>query len=343
MDISASELVPMIAMLQPRHGALPLELRVEQRRLRGGLEAAAVSRVVLRYHDSAGRQRAMSFVVKRLAGTAAREARVYRHLVTAHVPAMAPRVLASHETSQRGAVLYLEFLRPISAWPWRALATARAVLEQVARLHAVRPDRSAIAALSAWDYERELRRNAELTLTRLEQVVQRREFSGVAGAMPPVRRLVRSLAEMRRQLLAFVPLGSTPIHGDLHPGNALVRRRGGRDEPLLIDWGRARIGSPLEDISTWLQSLAGWEPEARRRHDSLLTDYLAARGMDGQLHPELRATYWFAGASNALGGALLYHLTVMLDRQATSTRKRNAAYSTREWLRVLRRADAFWG
>jgi hypothetical protein len=34
---------------------------------------------------------------------------------------------------------------------------------------------------------------------------------------------------------------------------------------------------------------------------------------------------------------------VLLDRQATSTRKRNAAYSTREWLRVLRRADAFWG
>jgi aminoglycoside phosphotransferase (APT) family kinase protein len=122
----------------------------------------------------------------------------------------------------------------------------------------------------------------------------------------------------------------------------VVRRRNCRDEPVLIDWGRARIGSPLEDVSSWLHSLAEWEPEVRRRHDTLFVSYLTARGMDGRLPSDLRAAYWFAGASNAFSGGLLYHLAQMLDQRATSRRRLRAAYSAREWIRVLRRADAFW-
>jgi Ser/Thr protein kinase RdoA (MazF antagonist) len=255
---------------------------------------------------------------------------------------MAPRLLASHEPATDHAILYLELLRPTKSWPWGALGTARAVLEQVARLHTLQPDPAALEVLSDWDYESDLRGNAELTLERLEQAVRRPEFRGLMTSVPPTRRLLRSLPEMRRYLLAFAPLNRGPIHGDLHSGNAVVRRRNGRDEPVLIDWGRARIGSPLEDINSWLQSLAGWEPEARRRHDTLFASYLSARGMERRLRSDLRAAYWLAGASNAFSGALLHHLTQMLDQRATSTRKLSATYSAREWIRVLRRADAFW-
>jgi Ser/Thr protein kinase RdoA (MazF antagonist) len=86
----------------------------------------------------------------------------------------------------------------------------------------------------------------------------------------PVRRVGEVLPELRRQLLALDSFGTTAIHGDAHPGNALVRSG---ERPVLLDWGRARLGSPLEDVSSWLQSLGYWEPEAQRRHDTLLAGY----------------------------------------------------------------------
>jgi hypothetical protein len=49
----------------------------------------------------------------------------------------------------------------------------------------------------------------------------------------------------------------------------------------LIDWARARRGSPFEDVASWLHSLGCWEPEARRRHDSLLTDVISTRVRSG--------------------------------------------------------------
>jgi hypothetical protein len=343
MEMSGIELGRFRGTLCRLLSTEPLELELQDRELRGGLEARGVSRVVARYRDQRGRHRVFTCVIKSVAGAAAREARVYRHLVASHVAAMAPRLLAWHEPASGNVVLYLESLRRTRSWPWSALGTARAVLEQVARLHTLEPDPTALEALTDWDYESELQSNAALTLERLEQAVRQPELRGLMPSVPPTRRLVRSLPRIRRDLLAFAPLGKGPIHGDLHSGNAVVRRRQGRDEPVLIDWGRARIGSPLEDISSWLQSLVWWEPEARRRHDTLLASYLLARGMEGRFRSDLRAAYWLAGASNAFSGALLHHLTQLLDPRATSRVQLQAAYSAREWMRVLRRADAFWG
>ena len=55
----------------------------------------------------------------------------------------------------------------------------------------------------------------------------------------------------------------------------MVRKSGGQHEPVLIDWARARAGSPFEDVSSWLQSLGFWEPAVKRKHDTLL----ASRGI----------------------------------------------------------------
>ena len=147
------------------------------------------------------------------------------------------------------------------------------------------------------------------------------------------------MPELRRQLLAAAPFGTAVIHGDLHPGNAVLRRR--RGEVVLLDWGRTRLGSPLEDVSSWLLSLGGWEPEARRRHDTLFAGYLAARGWESRLTPPLRAAYWVAGASNALAGALLHHLTIATDPRVSPLRRGVAARAAFGWGRVLRRADAW--
>ena len=271
-----------------------------------------------------------------------REAAIYEQFVAGHAEEFAPRLHAVDRAEPGEAVLYLEALRPVSTWPWREQLAAQRVLDLAAQLHACVADREAKAAISAWDYEAELQHTARLTLERLEQVRRQPALWSFGGALRWTRRVVSALPVLRRQLLAFEPFGSAVIHGDLHPGNVVLRQGNGGREPVLLDWGRTRIGSPLEDVSCWLQSLGAWEPEARRRHDTLLVGYLAARGIERRLHTELRAAYWLAGASNALSGALMYHLSVLLDASLPSGTHASAAYSAREWVRVLRRAAAFW-
>ena len=342
MESSGREHACVTALLERMHDGVPEELRLTRRSLRGGLEAVGVARVAARYRDGRGRPRAFALIVKHLAGTAAREALVYEQLVAPHAADLAPRLLTSDRPVGGGAVLYLEALRPVRSWPWRETRAALGVLRQAARLHTTAPSDGAMALLAGWDYEAELQVNAERTLEQLDRA---RRLSGLPVFRAGVRwtrRLVAALPRMRRQLLEFGPPGRTAIHGDLHPGNAVVRRRRGTNEAVLIDWGRARIGSPLEDVSSWLQSLGAWEPEALRRHDTLFTGYLSARGLDRRLGSELRAAYWLAGASNALSGALLHHLTVMQDGRVSGGRRGSAARSARRWVRVLRRADAFW-
>lgn len=104
------------------------------------------------------------------------------------------------------------------------------------------------------------------------------------------------------------------INGDVHPGNVLVRsdRHGMRS--VLLDWSRCRIGSPLEDVASWLQSLGCWEPAVRQRHDTLLRAYLAHR-LCPALTPDRRTGYWLAAACNGLAGAIRYHSTVLPRRR----------------------------
>src|SRR5919108_667753 len=82
----------------------------------------------------------------------------------------------------------------------------------------------------------------------------------------------------------------------------VIRGRGPGSRAVLLDWARARRGSPLEDVSSWLQSLGYWELEARRRHDTLLRRYLKARAFAGELSRAVRDAYWLAAACNVLAG-----------------------------------------
>jgi phosphotransferase family enzyme len=329
-------------ILERLHGERSRPLRIYARPLQGGLESLSVLRLTAEFQDRFGRRHSANVLAKRLDGVMAREASIYERFVDEHTRELAPRLLAVDKQSGGRLTMYLEWIRAVRKWPWRNLESIEELIGALARLHLTTGVGKVAASLPPWDYEAELTRSSGAVLELLERC-RHTEFAPLARHVSSVRRLALALPAMRRELLEFSPFGSVAIHGDVHPGNVLVRRRGGAEQAILIDWGRARIGSPLEDLSSCLQSLGYWEPQARRRHDTLLAAYLSARGMERRLSAALRCAYWLAGASNAFSGALEYHFRLLLDQRPTvSPAQRAAAQSARDWLRVVRQAAAVW-
>jgi hypothetical protein len=316
------------------------EVTCEHRALAGGLEAPEVVLLTARYRDSSNRPRMLRLVLKQLHGRAVREAAVYEQLAASCATDVSPRVFGVWHPAPDRALLCIEAVRRIRAWPWRDLSITGELLARLARFHAAAAE--AAPEVPPWDYEAELRISAEATRIMVDRCRLNPDLSVLARGLPPLTRIVCALPRLRSQLLTERPFGCTPIHGDVHTGNALVRRRGRSDEPVLLDWGRARPASPLEDVSSWLQSLGFWEPAARRHHDTLFTAYLSAFGLERKLTAPIRAAYWMAGASNALAGPLLHHLAIVEDERQSAFRRGAAFHAARDWLRVVRRADAWW-
>ncbi|MGN6111352.1 MAG: aminoglycoside phosphotransferase family protein [Kofleriaceae bacterium] len=305
---------------------------VRARPLRGGIEACAVHLITATGLDPRRRRIVRCYVRKVAHGASAREVEIYRRLVHPHARAFAPALLGIERPARGTAVLCLEVVRRDHPWPWSSLDAAAAVLERVVGLHAL-PEPHPV--LPPWDYDAELARSAAATVEQVRRLAARPATAElVRGAAPAIEALAGALGTVRRELLASRPFGGSILHGDLHPGNVVVHRRG----PVLIDWARARTGSALEDVSSWLESLAYWEPEARRRHDTLLVRYLAARGLDARITGEIRAQYWLAAAGNALSGALGYHLAVAAETRGAIAAR--SAACARDWIRIVRRARA---
>lgn len=308
------------------------EVVVHAEPIGGGLEAAAVHRITVSARDGEA-SRSRCFIRKVACGAASREAEVYRGFLRSHGLTFAPRLLGVERATAGKTILCLEAVQPQDRWPWRNPASTAAVLARVAVLHAL-PDP---APLPAWDYDGELAASAAATVALVRGLASRSATSGlVRNAVRPIEDLVESLGRVRSELRHSRRFGPCVIHGDLHPGNVLERRHA---DPVLIDWARARPGSPLEDVASWLQSLAYWEPEVRRRHDTLFMGYLAARGLAARLTSELRDLYWIAAACNAFSGALLYHLAVASEGHDRVAAERSAQCA-RDWIRILRRARA---
>jgi hypothetical protein len=340
MRATEARLDPITAWTKRLTGEPVREVSIERKALAGGLEAPEVALVTARYRDGSNRPRMFRLVLKRLEGRAVREAAVYDQLAVKHAAHVSPRLLGVDHAPPDRALLCIEAIRRVRAWPWRDLPITGEVLVRLARFHVAAA--RAAPLVPEWDYERELGASAEATHTALDRFRSDPELWPLARSLPALDRMVLVLPRVRRQLLSGRPFERAPIHGDLHPGNALVRRRGRGDEPVLLDWGRARIGSPFEDVASWLQSLGFWEPEARRFHDTLLATYLSAFGVERKLTSEVRAACWMAGASNAVAGALLHHLSIVGDERQAASRRAAAWRAVHDWLRVVRRADAWW-
>lgn len=321
-----------------RFGETARDLELSFEPLRGGLESPAVARVGARFLDSRGQPRSLRFVVKHLKGGPAREADIYKSTVAENAREMSPELLGVERTEDGGCLLFLEAIRPPRRWPWQDPELAGLVLDRLAAFHA---SPAAIPPVAAWDYENELLAAAERTLSALEDLPRAPETRTARRGLPALRRVVRDLPALRRWLTELPGLEATVIHGDAHPGNVLLRLRRGLPEPVLLDWGRARVGSPLEDVSSWLQSLGYWEPQARRRHDTLLLRYFVVRGLPRRLDRHHRDAYWIAGASNVLAGALSYHLWRFRESVSKPEAGR-ALHAALDALRIIRRADACW-
>jgi Ser/Thr protein kinase RdoA (MazF antagonist) len=279
------------------------------------------------------------WVIKQLSGLARREAEIYQALKRTGAEQTAPTLIAVLGIEAGALELYVEQVVSRGPWPWKDVATAASVLECVATLHESATEGLA-ARVSDWDYELELQERAAELLEVLQRHRRQLQDAGVALRMSLIRRILQNVPRLRAQLAREGPLPSTVIHGDLHPGNAIIRRQRDGDVAILIDWARARVGSPLEDVSSWLQSLGFWEPEARRRHDTLLAAYLQARGISPVLTRPLRDAYWLSACSNCLAGSLLYHVGNATSRGISSESRYAALGAVRDQLRVLRRADA---
>ena len=305
-----------------------LELSLEE--IVGGLESRVV-RVSIRSRPAKD-LRPSSFVVKELRGLQRRETTIYRELWTRSTAPPTVRLLGI-ETTKDADYLYLEEATPQCEWPWKQTLTSIAVCQALARLHDTEqwhPKNT----LSDWDYESDLAKSAGETL---DVALDARNEGGVRHwrRVGDLRRVVSALPEMRSALLR----ATTFIHGDVHSRNVILRATE-NGEIAFIDWARARLGSPLEDVASWLHSLGCWEPEARRRHDTLLRAYLEARSAKQRITTELRTAYWYASASNGLSGAIRYHLTVLTNPECSGEMKTESARVLDTWQRVIRRVAA---
>jgi hypothetical protein len=301
-----------------------LELSIEP--IGGGLESR-VMRAAFR-SPLTKEPRRSSFVVKELRGLQRRETEIYRELWTRSTPPPTVRLLG-FEVTEDADYLYLEEATQRSTWPWKQTVSSAAVCRVLARLHDSDPCQR--NRLIDWDYETDLVKSADETLTVALNACDR---AGVPHwrRIGDLRRVVTALPNLRSALLK----APTFIHGDVHPGNVIVRACE-KGEIAFIDWARARLGSPLEDLASWLHSLGCWEPEARRRHDTLLRAYLEARSPQQTITTELRRKYWYASASNGLSGAIRYHLSVLNDATSSKEMKGSSAQVLRAWERVTRR------
>lgn len=323
-------MVAQVAGFISRRWSVPQSaLRVDVQLLGGGLESIVARARVSRPagHGSIPPR----FVIKQLPAGLEREADVYE-LLWRHLDRPPAVRVIGRETSAQTTFLYLEDAEPSTSWPWSDTQRAGAVCLALARLHDCQ---TLPREVFAWEYETGLLRSAEATV---ELASNARDASGRRRwrRLGDLKRVAGALPHIRRRLLS----GSTTIlHGDMHPGNVIL---GPGDPPavLLIDWARARLGSPLEDVASWLHSLGCWEPEARRRHDTLMRTYLEARATPQAFASDVRVDYWLASATNGLSGAIRYHLAVLSDETASETARYHSERALIEWERVMRRAAA---
>jgi aminoglycoside phosphotransferase (APT) family kinase protein len=327
---------PIAALLTHRYGVVR-EARFEMEPLHGGL-VSQVFLVSARFVDPSGRSRSRRMVMKRLEGRERREAHIYEALLKETT--LAPRSMGVQRDADGRQFLFLEALPLSEEWPWTEVEASRTVLRRAAEVHAMGAPAHVTQHLPDWDYEAELVAEGHEAVELLWRA-RRNPLLEASRFARPLSRIVEAVPAIRQQLLAFQPFGRTLIHGDLHCGNVRVLPADHVGSPVVfIDWARTRIGSPLEDVSSWLQSLGFWEQVAKQRHDTLLCDYLDAGGYSRRLDADLRSAYWLAGACNALGGALTHWLRLATRETGAADR---AVALARDWLRIVRRADACFG
>lgn len=146
------------------------------------------------------------------------EARIARAVYAAGVPSPAPGEIV--EINGRHGLIYerlegISMLQEMNARPWSILKNARLLAELQAQIH-----QQSIPGLPTY---------------------KERSAQDIRNA-PHLREDQR---ERVLALLAVLPDDQKLCHGDFHPGNILLTKRG----PVIIDWLTACTGSPWADVA----------------------------------------------------------------------------------------------
>lgn len=121
-----------------------------------------------------------------------------------------------------------DMLAGIGTRPWRIGRVGRALGHIHARMHSARPG----------------------GLPDLKEVL--------AKKIGDARELTPDEKEKTQNILAQLPDGDRPYHGDMHPGNVMVQK-GEPETPVIIDWPNAAVGDPIADVArTQLLLTVGW-------------------------------------------------------------------------------------
>ena len=146
------------------------------------------------------------------------EARVARAVYEAGVPSPAAGKIV--EVNGRRGLIYerlegVSMLQQLNARPWLASKHARRLAELHAQIH-----RQSITGLPSYK-------------DRLQHDIR------------STPHLSEDLRDKALTLLAALPESQTLCHGDFHPGNILITKRG----PVVIDWMTACSGNPWADVA----------------------------------------------------------------------------------------------
>jgi thiamine kinase-like enzyme len=248
-----------------------LRLRLEYE----GSAGDAPNSVILKmgHLDSAGRS----------AYANGREIAFYRDIAPAMPAALAPRCFEAVEATDTSAWrLLLEDLTGshfiATEWPLPpTLAQCESIVQAQARFHAAWWDHPLLGvSAGSWRdtdaFDRDLRGFAE----------QFARFTDRFGELvPPERRdLYERLLDQAPRLLAryHSRRNLTIIHGDAHPWNFFLPRRGGIEDIRLIDWEVWAIDTATDDLAYMMAML--WHPDRRRRIEQPLLDLYHATLLD---------------------------------------------------------------
>ena len=243
------------------HGNQCEEVETNIRELRGGLDSSCVLHVRTIFRTRDRRVRSGSFVLKRSQPGGA-EGRVHVDVLPSSGLELAPTLLGFHQAEGEHVYMF-EYVRRSERWPWSASNNSRLVLDALAGLHGRRltdfaADRS---------YELILVKGASRLQEHLEGIPRGSELGFARGSIPVVRRMAEALPRIRRRLLDNGLFGSTLIHGDVHSGNVLLRKRRNGVSPVFL------IGAGAGMVRRWKTSVRGcnrWDFGNRRRSASTI-------------------------------------------------------------------------
>lgn len=247
-------------------------------------QVAATSRVhvcTVHFRMSNDERQSINIVRKTIPKRWPNEPKVYEELLPEVLISIPRLYWVDHQVGT--SALYLEYVQPVEEWPWQDISFHKLVLGQLARLHAHFWNQNDRLASVHWLSENSSAYYSRLFKTKTYQTISnlyKGQEHGVLGDLTSdLIASVENISRALQRILHFLHHQKrTLLHGDLHGENVLVGkdRHVNDGQVLIIDWDRARLGHPLEDLSRWIENFQWTAPEITPSRETLLHIYSEA-------------------------------------------------------------------